>query len=77
MSEKKLKYEKPVVMDLGVSEGMGDCWNGTLVITPRCRTGGSPKENSSCASGPAALLGCSSGSVPQDCISGAIATFKK
>lgn len=76
MSTGKMKYEKPVVMDLGVGEGMGDCWNGTLIVTPRCRTGGSPKENAGCVSGPAALLGCSSGSIPQDCTNGTLATFK-
>ncbi len=76
MSTKKLKYEKPVVMDLGVGEGMGDCFNGTLIVTPRCRAGASPNQNSSCAKGTSALIGCSSGTIPQDCSNGAIATFK-
>ena len=71
----KIKYEKPVVMDLGIGEGMGDCSNGTLVISPRCTSGATPNPNSSCRKGSAASLGCSSGSVPLSCSDGAVAAL--
>lgn len=76
MNTGKMKYEKPVVLDLGITEGMGDCYNGTLIVYPRCRTGSSPDMNSSCSKGSAALLGCSMGSVPEDCLDGSVASMK-
>jgi hypothetical protein len=75
MSTKKIKYEKPVVMDLGVTEGMGSCSNGTLIVSPSCSKGSSPTSSRSCRSGSAALLGCTNGAIPLNCADGAIASL--
>lgn len=85
MTEKKLHYEKPVIIDLSGSvahaEDMEDeedalckrCTSGAAITGINCRTGGSPSHQ--CYSGSVASGGeCSSGSVASElCKSGSSA----
>ena len=76
MNKKTIRYEKPLVMDIGITEGVGECVNGTLIINPYCSNGSNPNPGSFCSQGAAALAGCNAGSVPNSCNNGFLATNK-
>ena len=75
MQEKKQKYTIPCLIDLGSFEAEGICRNGSIVAL--CTVGTSYDETQPCALGNAAKTGCSTGTLPWECLSGLFAAEKR
>ena len=70
----KRKYSPPALFDLGSTEGVGECTNGTGVR--KCETGYSFNPGSGCDSGTVATTHCAGGALFEGDCSGGLGASK-